>query len=860
MGRGFQNSMLKAFGATEHVMTVVSARDVTPGFRRIRFHAPTMIDGRDTATASFIRLWAPDPDGSGKVHQRGYTLIDPDPRTGEVTFDFVMHQPAGPAASWAASAKPGDTITASYFSYTKFERPEPEPDGYLLIGDPAAIPAINAILGVLSAETPIIVLLQEVSPGDEEIPITPHPGATVQWIKDSKPEALIAAIPVRDWSNWHAWLAAESKTVKQVRACLNAKHGFPLADIKHAAYWIRGKAMRLKKDRPEEDRAIPANDTATPSREAPALDGPRNAPIPVAARWRSQRGQELLSSLRWKLRAAGVIQALITVLQLVPYLLIAEIGRRLLDGQTTWSAYDGLVIATVALFGGAAVLSALLLLWVHAVDARFGWHLRRSVVAKLASLPLGWFTDRNAAAVRQAVQEDAGRLHYMVTHAVPDAVAGAVAPLAVIVYLFTVDAGLAGLLFLPILAFVVLFSLMLRGSGDNIAHFAEWTKKANAAAGAFVEALPVVRVFGGDGSELRHVLDSQAKFLNGWQRPMASRKVLSQLAVQPSTFLLVILAGGIWRIASGGMAPADILPFLFLGTAFGAQLMAVAYGLMPIREGKSAAGRIGALLEERELDLSRATRDVPPGSLGLKFRDVSFGYRPLRPVLHSVTLDLRPGTLTALVGPSGAGKSTLATLPGRFHEITAGAIFLTSGDAAIDIRDVRPEGLQRSIGFVFQDVQLLRGTLRENIALSRPDATQAEIERAARAAHIHQRIATLPRSYDSVVGEDARLSGGEAQRLSIARALIADHPILILDEATAFADPESEHSVQQALTALTAHRTVLVIAHRLHTVVGADCIAVMRDGRIVQHGHHDALLAQLGLYRDLWRAGAEIAA
>jgi ATP-binding cassette subfamily B protein IrtA len=852
MARGFNNALLKAFGATEHVMTVLSVADITPGFRRIRFHAPTMIDGRETPTASFIRLWAPDPDGSDRVHQRGYTLIDPDPATGEVTFDFVLHQPAGPAASWAAAAVPGSTITASYISFTKFEPPEPEPEGYLLIGDPSAIPAINGILATLAPEAQVIVLLQVVTPGDEAIPVTPHRNASVTWIADGKPETVAAAIPKRDWSNWHAWLAGEAKMVKKLRATLNQEHGFPLTDIQHRAYWMRGKAMRLKRDHGEE------GDKTTPPPSATVVQ-PQEQTAP-AGRWRSQRGQELTAPLRWKLRAAGVLQAIITLLQLAPFLLLAEICGRLLAGETGWSAYRELVIATLALYGGAAFLSTALLLWLHVVDADFGRELRRTVVTKLARLPLGWFSERNAATVRQAVQEDAGRLHYMVTHAVPDAVAGAVAPIAVIAYLFSVDAGLAAMMFLPLIAFVFLFSLMMRGNGDNLARVAAWTKKANAAASAFVEALPVVRVFGGEGRDLRQVLDGQAQFLNGWQRPMAGKKVLSQLAIQPPTLLLLILAGGLWRIGSGGMTAAELLPFLFLGTAFGGQIMAVAYGLVPLRDARAAARRIGVLLEEKELDRSRATRDLPAGPVTLRFRDVAFAYRAGRPVLDGVTLDLKPGTLTALVGPSGAGKSTLASLPGRFHEVSTGAITLVAGGVEIDIREMRPETLQRSIGFVFQDVRLIRGSLRENIALSRPQASAGEVEAAARAAQIHERIMRLPRGYDSVVGEDAYLSGGEAQRLSIARVLLANPPILILDEATAFADPESEHLVQQAISALMRERTVLVVAHRLHTVTRADAIIVMKEGRIVQRGRHEELIAIPGLYRDLWRAGEEIAA
>jgi ATP-binding cassette subfamily B protein IrtA len=503
----------------------------------------------------------------------------------------------------------------------------------------------------------------------------------------------------------------------------------------------------------------------------------------------------------------------------------------------------------VALLGAGAVLSAGLLLWLHVVDMRFSAQVRRRLLDKLARVPLGWFTQRGSGAVKKLVQDDTLSLHYLVTHAVSDAVAAVVAPLAVLAYLFIVDWRLALILLLPILIYIVTTWTMVYQSGPKIAEASKWAERMNDEAAAYLEGQPVIRVFGGAAaSSFRRSLDDYIDFLNVWQRPFIGKKTFMDVVTRPSTFLWLIASAGTLFVISGAMEPTTLLPFLILGTTFGTRLLGIAFGFGGLREGMQAARRIAVTLDEDELVTVTpgAADTVAPGTV--TFDNVGFGYRPGVPVIHDVTFTLRPGTVTALVGPSGSGKSTLASLLARFHDIDTGVIRIDGRD----VRSLTPDELYTRVGFVFQDVQLVHGTVADNITLARPEATADEVRAAATDAQIHARIMRLPDGYDTVLDASSQLSGGECQRLTIARALLADTPILIMDEATAFADPESEYLVQQALGRLIRNRTVLVIAHRLHTITEADQIVVLDRGRIAEIGTHTELLDAEGRYRRLW--------
>ena len=258
-----------------------------------------------------------------------------------------------------------------------------------------------------------------------------------------------------------------------------------------------------------------------------------------------------------------------------------------------------------------------------------------------------------------------------------------------------------------------------------------------------------------------------------------------------------------------------------------------------------------ALLQTPVLEHPAPGERQRPHGNRICLEQVGYGYAPGQPVLSNIDLVLEPGTITAIVGPSGAGKSTLARLLLRFFDPTEGCI--TLGGA--DLRHIDSTDLYQHIGFVLQDVRLVQASVRDNIALGRPAASQQAIEAAARAARLHERILRLPRGYDSVVGEDACFSGGEQQRVGIARAVLLDAPVLVLDEATAAVDADSEVAIQGALSRFAQGRTLVVIAHRLDTVMHADQIVVVDEGRIQEHGRHDQLLARKGLYARLWAVG-----
>ncbi|WP_228447590.1 ABC transporter ATP-binding protein [Streptomyces paludis] len=551
--------------------------------------------------------------------------------------------------------------------------------------------------------------------------------------------------------------------------------------------------------------------------------------------------------------AVAILQVVGALAGLAPLLAVVELGRTLLAPGPVDEAHLWWVVTA----GAAGLLVRLLFTAAssglgHVLDGQVQLTFRRLLAARLGRVPIGWFSRRRTGELAKVVGEDVSAVHPLIAHAPGELVSAFVVPLVSLIYLFTIDWRLTLITLIPVvLAIALVPLLMLPARTREQEEFDAAMGRIASSVVEFVQGISVVKAFG--GSERAHgkflsAVDDFVRTFFRWVRGMSLVAAGMQLALSPPFVLLVVLIGGTSLIRSGSLAPADLLPFLLLGLGLTAPVAALGHGFDDMQAAGRAVGRIREVLDVEPLP--EPAHPVAPQGHRVELRDVRFGYEDGREVLRGIDLVLEPGTCTAVVGPSGSGKSTLVQLLPRFFDPDHGSVVL----GGVDLREIGSRQLYRMVSFVFQDVRLLRASVADNIALAVPHAERDDVVRAARLAHIHDRILELPHGYETVIGEDVKLSGGEAQRLSLARALLADTPVLVLDEATAFADPQTEQAIRQALATLGGDRTIMVIAHRLETVADADTVVMLENGSIVERGRPAELLAREGRFAAFWRS------
>ena len=557
------------------------------------------------------------------------------------------------------------------------------------------------------------------------------------------------------------------------------------------------------------------------------------------------------ASVHKNLYVASVIMATLGVLcSIVPYCIMGDMLTKLIDGNKDWAVYlkEGLVMT--AFWMARVIFHGISTTCSHKATFHVLGNIRKRVCDKLSKVPLGYVKDTPSGTLKNIIVERIDSIETTLAHILPEFTSNILAPIVVFIYLLIIDwrMALVSLISLPL--GLISYMGMMIGYEDNYKNTVVKTKILNDTAVEYINGIEVIKAFGkAENSYEKFVVAAKegATCYIEWMRK-CNKFFSIAMVLTHCTAISVIPIGGLF-VKAGSLSVSNFLLCIILSLGLIAPLITVMSYSDDIAKMKTIIGEVTNVLSQEELNRPKSDKEKPK-NYSVTLKNVTFGYHE-QEVLHGINMKIEEGTVNALVGPSGSGKSTIAKLIASLWDVKEGSICI----GGVDIKNLSLEEYNKKVAYVSQDNYLFDDTIRENIRMGRMDATDKEVEEVAKRSGCHEFIMQLENGYDTVVGgAGGHLSGGERQRIAIARAMLKNAPIVILDEATAYTDPENEAVIQASVAKLVQGKTLIVIAHRLSTIADADKIFVVENGKIVEEGTHEELLNKGKLYKTMWDA------
>ena len=538
------------------------------------------------------------------------------------------------------------------------------------------------------------------------------------------------------------------------------------------------------------------------------------------------------------------------IFKILPYFIIADVVKLFLNGEKEFEIYLAKAILIALSFIIAELLHLLSTALSHKATFAVLANIRKSCCDKLARVPLGYVKDTPSGTFKNIMVERIDSIETTLAHIVPEFTSNLLAPIMILIYFFLTDWRLALWSLVPVIVgFLSYFGMMLDYK-PSFERTVQTTKDLNDAAVEYIDGIEVIKAFGKTESSYAKFTKAAMAYADSFISWMKRCSIFHGLmmVVTPYT-LLTVLPFGAHYVANETLAISDFVICIILSLGIVGPLITVGSYTDDLGKIGVIVGEVAGILEQPELERPEKNKSVPKDN-SVTLEDVRFGYHD-KEILHGVTMELKAGTVNAIVGPSGSGKSTIAKLIASLWDVDSGSIKI----GGVDVKELAFADFNRKIAYVAQDNYLFNETVRENIRQGNPDATDEQIIEVTKKSGCYEFIMQLENGFDTVVGgAGGHLSGGERQRISIARAMLKDAPIVILDEATAYTDPENEAILQNSIAKLVAGKTLIVIAHRLSTVKDSDQIFVVNDGNVTAHGTHEELLVSCPLYKEMWNA------